>query len=119
MAATHFVAEWYDRAKVEAAARAAGWNGVDSLLDEHHPEENPKVVDHLKCPDLQSAVTHLRNVIADGKEFFGQADVLQIESGGSRCRACICGGKKLIKRYVVDETGVVEEHAESSCLDED
>jgi hypothetical protein len=114
-----FVAEWYDTKKVESRARAAGWNGVDSLLDSHHPEEDSGCVSTLQCADLKSAVTHLRNIVASGQEFFGSAEILEIELGGRRCGACICRGRKVVKRHVVDETGVIETHADSDCLDEE
>lgn len=114
-----FVAIWYDRTKVEARARARGWDGHEGLLDAYHPEEDPGACDQLECRDLESAVAHLRKIVAEGKEFWGQGIVRKFEVDGRRCRYCTCRGWRIVREYDVDETGIVGEHARDDCADDD
>jgi hypothetical protein len=117
---TAFVAIWYDRAKVEDRARKAGWKEEEGgLLDIYNPEEDPRGYEKLECPDLKSAETHLRNVIAEGKEFWGQAIVREFEVNGPRCKYCTCHGWKCIREYVVEENGVTDQYPQDDCADDD
>lgn len=117
---TAFLAVWYERAKVEARATARGWKEADGgLLDIYNPEEDPDGSEQLECPDLKSAETHLRNIITDGREFWGQGTVREFEVGGARCRYCTCRGWRMVREHVVEENGIVQTVAGSECSDDD
>lgn len=118
---TSFLAVWYDPQKVEARAIARGWpKDGDGMLDYYSPEEDPRGAEVLECRDLKSAETHLRNIIADGKDFYGVTEIQEIEVDGPRCQYCICRGRKLVRRYQVEESGVIESVPCDDCAsDED
>jgi hypothetical protein len=118
---TAFVAVWYDADKVVARAKARGWKeGDGGLLDTYVPEEDPKGADALECRNMKSAETHLRNIIAEGKDFYGVATIREFEVGGPRCQYCTCRGWKLVREHQVEEDGVTDTAAQDQCCsDED
>lgn len=116
--ANKFTAVWYDRNKVYAWARKRGWNGTDSLLDSHHPDEyESAVASYQRFATRDDAVAHLRNIINNNEEFWGQATVREFEvvPAGKRCDYCTCSGNRLVREYGVDETGIVDTTAQNDC----
>jgi hypothetical protein len=121
---TEFVAVWFDPKKVQAEAEKRGWDpkSGDGYLDFYHPEEDRKAGESKSFPDLDSAVAHLKVIVAAGGDVFGQGHIheLEILPRGERCRFCVCNGFRLAKTHWVDETGLSESYAEDNgCQDED
>ena len=114
-----YVAVWYDPARVEKLARAAGWNGEDGLLDAYHPDEDSRAESAKEFTTLDGAVKHLSKLVADGRDFWGQGEVREFEIEGSRCRYCTCRGWKCIRLYGVDETGIVSRDSHDECCGSD
>lgn len=116
-----FVAIWYDPKKCEANAIKAGWDPAcgDGFLDIYFPEEDPKGHEEKEFSSLDPAVSFLRQIVADGKDFWGQGRVNKFEVGGRRCKYCTCRGWNCIHTYIVEAEGVVEDHTEDNCCGED
>jgi hypothetical protein len=122
-ARTAWIAHWYETEKVVARAKALGWKeGEDGFLEIYSPEDDNETLDQREFPTLAAAVEFLAPMCAEeGKIFWRQADVLEFEVGGRPCRACTCRDHrtrepwKLVKRYVVEAEGVVEETHEDGC----
>lgn len=118
---TTFDAVWYDPKKCEAKAIAAGWDpkSGDGFLDIYMPEEDPNGHENKTFRTLDEAVAYVKKIVADGNDFWGQARINKYEVGGPRCKYCTCRGTKLVHTYIVEADGVVEDHAENDCLDDD
>lgn len=116
---TAFIASWYDPATVEARARAAGWDGEEGLLDRYHPEEDSRCESIKEFPSLKAATDFLKKIIADGKDFWGQAHIREYEVNGPRCQYCTCRGWKQVREYVIEETGIVDNFASNDCADDE
>lgn len=116
-----FVAIWYDPKKMEANAIRAGWDPASGVgfLDVYHPEEDPNGHEELECNDLDSAVVHLRNIVADGMDFWGQGRIREFVVDGRRCAYCTCRGWRCVKEYDVDDTGIVRSEAVNDCAEDD
>lgn len=123
---TTFLAIWYDTEKVLAKARALGWkDGDDGLLDIYRPEEDPRGGDVREFPTLDAAVAFLSPMCADlNKVFWRQAEVSEFRVGGRPCRYCTCRDRRtrepwrIVRRYTVEEEGVVESHGCDDCAED-
>jgi hypothetical protein len=112
-----FYAVWYDPEKVETNARKAGWPGEDSMLDYYHPDEHDECEDQKAFPTLDEAVAHLTAKIKAGLDFWGDAEIREVETSPERCRYCTCGGKKLVAFHRVNEDGLYQSESHDECLD--
>jgi hypothetical protein len=114
-----FTAIWYDPAKCEAKAIKAGWdkNSGDGFLDVYSPEEDPHGAEQKHFDNLRSTVSFLRDVIKKGGDFWGQAEIIESEFGGPRCRYCICRGNKNVRRYTVTEDGIESNDPIDDCAE--
>ena len=116
-----FVAVWYDPKKVEQKAVAAGWdpNSGEGFLDIYFPEEDPNGHESKEFNSLEASVKFLKGIVSSGNDFWGQARVNKYEIGGKRCQYCTCDGMNCVRTYIVEAEGVVEEHAEYNCLNDE
>lgn len=113
-----FYAVWYDQKKVEARARKAGWPGEDSMLDYYHPDEDAEGEDQKAFSTLEEATTYLVDKIKTGLDFWGDAEVREVEIDPVRCRYCTCGGKKLVAYHRVSDEGLYQSENHDECLDD-
>lgn len=114
-----FLAVWYDPDKVKARAKERGWIEEEGgMLDAYHPEEDPRGHEQLECPDLKSAETHLRNIVAEGKDIWGQAKIREFEVDGPRCQYCVCQGWKCVREYEVEAAGITGQSTHDECGDD-
>lgn len=120
---TVFDAVWYDPKKCEAKAIAAGWDpkSGDGFLDVYMPEEDPNGADSKQFKSLDAAVAFAKELVAKGRDFWGQArvDECEVVPRGQRCRYCTCGGVRTVRYHYVDETGIASSDAVNDCCDED
>ena len=67
------------------------------------------------------AVAWLKRAIKRDMTTFGCGTVLEVErvEYASRCRWCICGGVRDIRRYVLSDDGIEYEEARNDCAYED
>jgi hypothetical protein len=118
MPAKIFVAQWYELDRCEAEARKAGWDGNDGFLDYAHPEEG--MPDTRQFRSLNKAVEFLNvSIINERRDVFGQAEVVEIECDGPRCKYCTCRGKKPVRRYIVSGDGIDADEIINDCLDDE
>ncbi len=114
-----FFVLWHDYEKCVAKAKALGWvEGEESLLDYYHPEQDMKAGDIAGPFTLEQAIERGRAIIASGVTMFGALHVREIETVTSRCRYCICHGRKTVREFIVEEEGVVQEEWFDDCLDD-
>ena len=115
-----YLAFYTDAAKVEAAAKARGFSGNDgeSCHDFVNAEHNKFRV-YMTFATVGAAENWLSSEIRKCKSDSGQGVVIEQEPVTERCRACICGGVRQVHEYVVDDTGIAEDHVlDSLCLEE-
>jgi hypothetical protein len=117
--AVQFVAEWHEVATVLDAARKRGWTDSESVLD---------VFDHAEWPTerrvfatLKGAEKHLQFITANGRDMWGQAFIYEVAqvSRRERCRYCTCGGSKVLREHIVEETGIIDTSGRDDCHEDD
>lgn len=64
-------------------------------------------------------MTFLQQIVADGKDFWGQTRIDKFEVDGKRCKYCTCRGWNCVHTYFVEAEGVVEDHSQDDCCGED
>lgn len=105
-----YVAFYEDFAKVQAAT-----NDEESY---HDLAQSGECRTARRFTKLDKAVAWASKMVDDGLTVYGVAEVREIEPVERRCRYCICGGRQLVRRHIVSETGIDEtEEAESECCD--
>lgn len=108
MAAKVFRVTFTPRAKLVAAAKAAGWTEAsgESLLDAVGDHFSFEEVDS-EYPTLDEAIVRAKRLVTEERDFFGQTTVEEMEY-----RLAVAADNfwqwGTVVRHNVDETGVIE-----------
>ena len=120
MIRTKFYHAYYeDAAKIEAAAKEAGYTGesgqswfdfVDASMSKYRQNGYFDTV--------KKAEDWLKESISAEKACFGTGTILYMEQAKKHCDNCMCGSVWAMREYSVDASGIVEENAlEPPCED--
>lgn len=101
-----YLAFYEDAAKLEALC--------DDEEAYHDIAQSGQVNTRHRFQSLDAAVKWASAAVTDAKTVYGCAEVRELETVARRCRYCICNGSQLIRRHIVEESGVVETHEEES-----
>lgn len=113
-----YLAYYENAAKVEAAAKASGFTGQDGeSWHDFVQAEADKFRVAKQFPALNAAAEWLKAEVAASKSVYGQGTIVLQKPVTRKCSACTCGGTQQVHEYIVDDTGIVEDHSiDSECL---
>lgn len=105
-----YVALYEDFAKVQAI--------TDDEEAYHDIAQSPRGRTSKHFDTLDAAVAWVSKAVNDYLTVYGCGEVREIEPVRRRCRYCVCGGRQLVRRHIVSETGIDQtEEQESECCD--